>query len=81
VVTIIGKVAPCKFGRECLVTGFTIHDFDTQPAEFVCEFGDGSRYAFHFNSAGVDEACATGDPTSSITIEIDGVRSATYRHP
>jgi hypothetical protein len=81
VVTIIGQVAPCRFGSQCLLAGFTIHDFDSQPTEFVCEFADGSRYTFRFNRQEVERACATGDPTDSITIEVAGVRSATYRHP
>ena len=81
VVTIIGHVAPCDYGSECLLAGFTIHNFASQPTEFVCEFSDGSRYTFHFNRQGVERACATGDPTDSITIEVAGVRSATYVHP
>src|SRR5688572_6438697 len=81
VVTIIGHVAPCDYGSECLLAGFTIHNFASQPTEFVCEFSDGSRYAFHFNRQEVERACATGDPTDSITIEVAGVRSATYVHP
>jgi hypothetical protein len=81
VVTIIGHVAPCDYGSECLLAGFTIHNFDSQPTEFVCEFADGSRYAFHFTRQEVERACATGDPTDSITIEVAGVRSATYVHP
>jgi hypothetical protein len=81
VVTIIGRVAPCDYGSECLIAGFTIHNFATQPTEFVCEFGDRSRYTFRFNSQGVARACATGDPTDSITIEVAGVRSATFTHP
>jgi hypothetical protein len=81
VVTIIGRVGPCRFGSECLLAGFTIHNFDTQPTEFVCEFADGSRYTFDFNRQEVERACATGDPDDTITIEVDGVRSATYRGP
>ncbi len=80
-VTIIGSVGPCHFGAECLLAGFTIHNFASQPSEFVCEFADGSRYTFHFNRQEVERACATGDPTDSITIEVAGVRSATYVHP
>jgi len=81
VVTIIGRVGPCDYGSECLLAGFTIHNFASQPTEFVCEFGDGSRYTFHFNRQQVERACATGDPSDSITIEVAGVRSATYVHP
>jgi hypothetical protein len=81
VVTIIGRVGPCDYGSECLLAGFTIHNFASQPTEFVCEFADGSRYTFHFNRQQVERACATGDPSDSITIEVAGVRSATYVHP
>jgi hypothetical protein len=81
VVTIIGSVGPCSFGSECLIAGFTIHNFDTQPNEFVCEFADGSRYTFRFDSQGVERACATGDPSGSITIEVAGVRSETFTRP
>lgn len=81
VVTIIGRVGPCSFGAECLLAGFALHNFNSQPSEFVCEFSDGSRYTFQFTSQEVERACATGDPTDSITIEVDGVRSATYRQP
>jgi hypothetical protein len=80
-VTIIGRVGPCDYGNECLIAGFTIHNFDSQPTEFVCEFADGSRYAFRFNRQAVERACATGDPRDSITIEVAGVRSATFVHP
>jgi hypothetical protein len=79
VVTIIGRVGPCDYGSECLLAGFTIHNFASQPTEFVCEFADGSRYTFDFNRQEVERACATGDPDDTITIEVDGVRSATYR--
>ncbi|HEX6658593.1 MAG TPA: hypothetical protein VF065_10955 [Ilumatobacter sp.] len=81
VVTIIGHVAPCDYGSECLLAGFTIHNFASQPTEFVCEFSDGSRYTFDFSRQEVERACATGDPTDSITIEVAGIRSATYVHP
>lgn len=81
VVTIIGSVGPCSFGSECLIAGFTIHNFDTQPNEFVCEFADGSRYTFRFDSQGVERACATGDLAGSITIEVAGVRSEAFTRP
>jgi hypothetical protein len=80
-VSIVGGVGPCRFGRECLVAGFTIARFDVQPTRYVCEFADGSRYTFRFNSDGVKYACATGSPNDSITIEVDGIRSETFRHP
>jgi hypothetical protein len=81
VVTIIGRVAPCDYGAQCLLAGFALHNFNSQPTEFVCEFSDGSRYTFHFNRQQVERACATGDPNDSITIEVDGVRSATFTRP
>ena len=81
VVTIIGRVGPCDFGSECLLAGFTIHNFDSQPTEFVCEFADGSRYTFHFNRQEVERACATGDPTDSITIEVGGRTFGHVRAP
>jgi len=81
VVTIIGRVAPCDYGAQCLLAGFALHNFNSQPTEFVCEFADGSRYTFHFNRQEVERACATGDPNDSITIEVDGVRSATFTRP
>jgi hypothetical protein len=80
-VEIHGSTGPCRFGNDCLLAGFTIHEFDVRPTEFVCEFGDGSRYSFRFDSLTVEQACATGDPESSITIEVAGVRSETFRHP
>jgi len=81
VVTIIGRVAPCDYGAQCLLAGFALHNFKTQPSEFVCEFADGSRFTFHFNRQEVERACATGNSNGSITIEVDGVRSATFTRP
>jgi hypothetical protein len=79
VVNIIGTVGPCRFGPECLIAGFTIERFPTQPTRYVCEFSNGARYTFRFGSDGVEYACATGNPNGSITIEVDGVRSQTFR--
>ena len=81
VVTITGVVGPCRFGRDCLIAGFTIQRFDAQPTQYVCEFSDGSRYTFRFDGDDVRYACATGRPTDTITIEVNGVRSETFRHP
>jgi hypothetical protein len=81
VVTIIGRVGPCDYGAQCLLAGFALHNFDAQPSEFVCEFADGSRYTFHFTRQQVERACATGNVNGSITIEVDGVRSATFTRP
>jgi len=81
VITIIGSVGSCSYGSQCLLAGFALHNFDSQPSEFVCEFSDGSRYTFHFNRQEVERACATGNSDGSITIEVDGVRSATFTRP
>jgi hypothetical protein len=81
VVHIIGNVGPCRFGPECLLAGFAIERFFGQPTQYVCEFATGARYTFRFDGDRVDYACATGNPDSSITIEVDGIRSETFRHP
>ena len=71
------RLGPCRFADECLIVGFRIDGFATNPQEYVCEFEDGSRFVFSFDSGGVDEACATGSTDAAITVEIEGVRSAT----
>lgn len=76
-VDIVGSIAPCAFGSECLVAGFSAHGFDGVVREFVCEFGDGSRHTFRFDGVGADRACATADADGTITIEVGGVRSET----
>ena len=68
---------PCRFGDDCLIVGFTIAGFAGAPQEYVCEFEDGSRFTFRFDSGGVVDACATGSAAAAITVEVDGVRSAT----
>jgi len=60
---------------------FTISGFAAQPTGYVCEFDDGSRYSFRFDSEGVSYACATNSPTGTITIEVDGHRSNTLARP
>ena len=76
-VTAEGRLGPCRFGDECLIVGFTIEGFAGSPQEYVCEFEDGSRFTFRFDSGGVDDACATGSAGAAITVEVDGVRSGT----
>jgi hypothetical protein len=76
-VLIEGRIAPCRFGDDCLVADFTISGFDPRPQQYICEFEDGTRFTFEFDSDGVEGACATGSATATITIEIAGVRSAT----
>lgn len=74
-VIISGYVGPCRFGDACLIVGFEITGFGSRPQEYVCEFGDGSRFTFSFDSGGVAEACSSGSPDASVVIEVDGVRS------
>ena len=68
---------PCRFGDDCLVVGFRLEGFPNPPAEYVCEFDDGTRFTFRFDSQGVETACATGRAGAAITVEVDGVRSQT----
>jgi hypothetical protein len=79
VVVIEGSTGPCKFGNNCLIAGFRAVGFTSGEKEYVCEFADGSRYTYKFGAGTVDYACATGARPDSITIEVDGVRSATIR--
>ena len=72
-----GRIAPCQFGAECLIVGFRIEGFESRPQEYVCEFEDGSRFTFRFDSGGVDEACATGAADGAITVEVEAIRSET----
>ena len=75
-VRISGEMRPCRYGANCLVAGFTIDGFDEHPGRFTCIYPN-SRREFSFNNDGVDEACLTADAGDTITIEIDGIRSAT----
>ena len=75
-VSIRGEMKSSRFGANCLVAGFTITGFDPHPGRFVCIYPN-SRRDFSFNNNGVDEACITADAGDTITIEVDGVRSAT----
>ena len=76
-VTIVGRVGPCTFGDDCLIADFTIEAFPSPQDEFVCEFENGSRYAFRFGGGGAERACATSSDGGTITIEVGGVRSET----
>lgn len=76
-VDIATEIEPCRFGSACLVAGFEIAGFDAVPDRFVCEFGNGDRFEFDLPGSSVGFACATGSRGSSITIEVDGVRSET----
>jgi hypothetical protein len=79
-VEIVTRTAPCKFGSSCLVAGFVLHGFDAPPSEFVCEFASGNRFTFNADTFSVEQACATGTPGDSITIEVGGIRSQTIQH-
>ncbi len=79
VVVIEGTTGPCKFGNSCLLAGFRVIGFPSGEKEYVCEFRDGSRHTYKFGARTVEYACATGARGDSITIEVDGVRSATIR--
>lgn len=76
-VVINGRVEDCRFGSDCLIAGFGIERFETQPQSYVCEFSDGSRVTFTFGGSGVTTACSQAGPSPAITIEVDGVRSDT----
>lgn len=75
-VRVEARVENCRFGADCVIASFTLDGFDPS-GEYVCEFGDGSRFTFRYVGEGADDACSTGGPNPSITIEVDGVRSAT----
>lgn len=75
-VLIRGEMKPCQYGANCLVASFTIVGFEPRPGRFVCIYPNSVR-DFDFNKDQVDEACLTADAGDTITIEVDGVRSAT----
>jgi hypothetical protein len=75
-VVISGRVEDCRFGAACVIAGFTLEGFEPT-GEYVCEFDDGSRFVFRYVGNGAQDACAVSGPSPSITIEVDGVRSAT----
>lgn len=75
-VLIRGEMKPCRYGDRCLVASFTIEGFDEHPGRFTCIYPN-SESEFPFRSNGVDDACLTADQGDTLTIEIDGVRSAT----
>ena len=59
-----------------MIAGFRIVEF-VGSGEYVCEFDDGSRFVFRYVGDGADDACARSGPAPTITIEVDGIRSAT----
>lgn len=80
-VDVDARLGPCRFSDDCLVVDFRIDGFTGRPQEYVCEFRDGSRFTFRFDSAGVDGACATANPADSVVVEVDGVRSNVVSRP
>lgn len=75
-VNITGEMKPCRFGDNCLVASFTIEGFDEPSGAFTCIYPNSSR-GFSFQDDGKADACLTADAGDTITIEVDGVRSAT----
>ena len=75
-VLIRGEMRPCRYGADCLVASFSIDGFDEHPGRFTCIYPNSQR-DFSFNDNDVEEACLTADEGDTITIEIDGIRSAT----
>ena len=75
-VNITGEMKPCRYGDNCLVASFTIEGFDRASGRFTCIYPNSSR-DFTFQDDGKADACLTADPGDTITIEVDGVRSAT----
>lgn len=74
VVSVTGTSGECRFGSDCLIASFTLVGFAAE-GDYVCEFGDGSRFAFRYVGDAATDACATSG--LSITIEVDGLRSET----
>lgn len=75
-VRIRGEMGPCNFGSNCLIAGFSIEGFDEHPGRFLCIYPNSERERT-FSDDDVDVACVTADEGDTITIEVDGVRSAT----
>jgi hypothetical protein len=71
-----GRVGDCRFGADCVIVSFSAAGFPDE-GDYVCEFADGSRVTFRYAGGGAIDACAASGESPSVTIEIDGVRSAT----
>ncbi len=71
-----GRLDDCRFGVDCVIASFSAIGFPAE-GDYVCEFSDGTRFTFRYAGGGALDACATSGESASITIEIDGVRSAT----
>lgn len=75
-VLISGEMKECRFGANCLAASFVIEGFQPHPGSYVCIYPNSST-EISFNDNDVIDACLTADQGDTITIEIDGVRSAT----
>lgn len=75
-VLIRAEMKPCRFGANCLAASFTVEGFEQPPGRFFCIYPN-SRREFSFDGDGKEDACLTADQGDTITIEVDGVQSAT----
>ena len=71
-----GRTGACRFGPNCLIASFRLDGFPRE-GNYICEFRDGTRVTFRYVGDGAEDACAASGRNPSITIEVDGVRSAT----
>lgn len=75
-VLISAEMKPCRFSDDCLVASFTVEGFEQTSGQFTCIYPNSER-EFSFQDDGKDDACITADEGDTITIVVDGVRSAT----
>ncbi len=75
-IIISGEMKECRFGANCLAASFVIEGFEPHPGSYICIYPNSST-EIGFNDNDVTDACLTADQGDTITIEIDGVRSAT----
>lgn len=75
-VLVRAEMKPCRFGDNCLVASFTLVGFEQTAGQFTCIYPNSAR-DFSFQDSGKDDACITADEGDTITIVVDGVRSAT----
>jgi hypothetical protein len=75
-VLIRAEMKPCRFSDNCLVASFTLQGFEQTEGQFTCIYPNSQR-EFSYRDGGKDDACITADEGDTITIVVDGVRSAT----
>ena len=75
-VLISGEMKECRFGANCLAASFVIEGFEPHPGSYICIYPNSST-EIGFRDNDVIDACLTADQGDTITIEVDGVRSAT----